>query len=32
MINRIFRGLALGGYIKVEGKKIIINKTLPARW
>jgi CRP/FNR family cyclic AMP-dependent transcriptional regulator len=32
MVNRIFRGLALGGYIKVEGKKIIINKTLPARW
>ena len=32
MVNRIFRGLALGGYIKVEGKKIIINKTLPAHW
>jgi CRP/FNR family transcriptional regulator, cyclic AMP receptor protein len=31
MINRIFRGLALGGYIKVEGKQITINKTLPAR-
>jgi CRP/FNR family cyclic AMP-dependent transcriptional regulator len=32
MINRIFRGLAIGGYIKVEGKKITINKTLPARF
>lgn len=32
MINRIFRGLASGGYIKVEGKKITINKALPPRW
>ena len=31
-INRIFRDLAVGGYIKVEGKKITINKALPARW
>ena len=32
MINRIFRGLTLGGYIKVEGKRITINKTLPQHW
>jgi CRP/FNR family cyclic AMP-dependent transcriptional regulator len=31
-INRIFRDLSIGGYIKVEGKKITINKALPARW
>ncbi len=31
-INRIFRDLSVGGYIKVEGRKIIINKALPARW
>ena len=31
MVSRIFRGLSLGGYIKVEGKKITINKTLPPR-
>ncbi len=32
MISRIFRSLAVGGYIKVEGKKITINKPLPLRW
>lgn len=31
MISRIFRGLTFGGYIKVEGKKITINKALPPR-
>jgi len=31
-INRIFRDLAFGGYIKVEGKKITINKALPTHW
>ena len=31
-INRIFRDLSVGGYIKVEGKRITINKALPARW
>ena len=31
-INRILRDLAIGGYIKVEGKKITINKALPAHW
>jgi CRP/FNR family cyclic AMP-dependent transcriptional regulator len=30
MISRIFRGLATRGYIKVEGKKLTIEKTLPA--
>jgi CRP/FNR family cyclic AMP-dependent transcriptional regulator len=32
MVNRIFRGLATGGYIKIEGKKITLNRTLPAHW
>ena len=31
MVSRIVRGLSRGGYIKVEGKKIIINKALPPR-
>ena len=31
MISRIFGRLTLGGYIKVEGKKITINKALPPR-
>ena len=31
-VNRIFRDLAFGGYIKVERKKITINRTLPAHW
>lgn len=29
VINRILRDLAAGGYIRVEGKTIIINKPLP---
>ena len=32
MVNRIFRGLTTGGYIKTEGKKITLNRTLPAHW
>jgi len=32
MISRIFRKLSGDGYIKVEGKKITINKPLPPRW
>jgi len=31
VINRILRDLAAGGYIRVEEKRIIINKPLPAR-
>lgn len=31
MVSRIFKGLSRGGYIKVEGRKITINKTLPSR-
>jgi CRP/FNR family cyclic AMP-dependent transcriptional regulator len=31
MVSRIFKGLKFGGYIKVEGKKLTINKGLPAR-
>jgi CRP/FNR family cyclic AMP-dependent transcriptional regulator len=29
MVSRVFRDLTFGGYIKVEGKKITINKALP---
>jgi len=32
MINRILRDLSIGGYITVEGRRITINKTPPARW
>jgi CRP/FNR family cyclic AMP-dependent transcriptional regulator len=31
MINRIFRNLSAGGYIQLEGRKIIITKPLPKR-
>ncbi len=32
MINRILRDLTFGGYIKIEGRQIVINKVLPRRW
>jgi CRP/FNR family transcriptional regulator, cyclic AMP receptor protein len=32
MINRILKDLSTGGYIKVEGGRITITKTPPARW
>ena len=32
LINRILRDLTIGGFIKVEGRKITINKALPPRW
>ena len=32
MVNRIFRGLIKGGYIKTEGKKITLCRSLPAHW
>ena len=32
MVSRIFKDLREGGYISVEGKRIAINKKLPAHW
>src|SRR5262249_13358510 len=32
MINRMLRDLTTGGYIKVEGGRITIQKTPPPRW
>jgi CRP/FNR family cyclic AMP-dependent transcriptional regulator len=32
MVSRIFTELKKGGYIEIENKRIILNKTLPARW
>ncbi|HXZ97668.1 MAG TPA: Crp/Fnr family transcriptional regulator [Burkholderiales bacterium] len=32
MISRILKDLSLGGYIKVEGRKITINKKPPSGW
>ena len=32
MISRIFKNLVSGGYIKVESKRITINRDLPRRW
>ena len=32
MINRIVKDLTSGGYISIDGPRIIINKTLPANW
>jgi CRP/FNR family cyclic AMP-dependent transcriptional regulator len=32
MINRIIKDLTTGGYISVEGPRIVIHKPLPANW
>lgn len=32
MVSRILRDLRVGGYISVQGKRIIIEKELPPRW
>ena len=32
MINRILKDLSKGGYIKMEGRRITINKAPPPRW
>lgn len=32
MVSRILKDLSTGGYIRIEGKKIIIAKQLPASW
>ncbi|MDB5810056.1 MAG: hypothetical protein JWN94_2178 [Betaproteobacteria bacterium] len=32
MINRIIKDLTTGGYITIEGPRIVIHKTLPANW
>ena len=32
MISKIFKGLTLGGYITVDKRRIIINKTPPRHW
>jgi CRP/FNR family cyclic AMP-dependent transcriptional regulator len=32
MISRIFKDLVAGGYIKLEGRRISIEQTLPKRW
>jgi CRP/FNR family transcriptional regulator, cyclic AMP receptor protein len=32
MINRIIKDLTTGGYISVDGQRIVIHKALPANW
>lgn len=32
MVSRILKDLSVGGYIKTEGKQILINEKLPAAW
>ena len=32
MINRIVKDLTTGGYITVDGPRIVIHKHLPANW
>jgi CRP/FNR family cyclic AMP-dependent transcriptional regulator len=32
MVSRIFKDLKAGGYISVEGRRIIINKKFPSNW
>lgn len=32
MVSRIFKQLTVGGYVTVQGKRIVLLKKLPARW
>ena len=32
MVSRIFMDLKAGGYIALEGKRVVILRKLPARW
>jgi len=32
MVSRIFKDLVAGGYIRHEGRRIVIEKSLPKRW
>jgi CRP/FNR family cyclic AMP-dependent transcriptional regulator len=32
MVSRILKDLKSGGYISIEGKRIVINKRIPDRW
>jgi len=32
MVSRIFKELQAGDYIRIQDKRIILNKKLPARW
>jgi CRP/FNR family cyclic AMP-dependent transcriptional regulator len=32
MVSRIFKELKAGDYIQLEGKRVVLNKKLPARW
>lgn len=32
MVSRILKDLRAGGHTSLEGKRIVINKTIPDRW
>jgi CRP/FNR family transcriptional regulator, cyclic AMP receptor protein len=32
MVSRLFKDLVAGGYLTLEGRRIILNRTLPNRW
>lgn len=32
MVSKIFKDLKLGGCISVDGHRVILHRTLPARW
>jgi CRP/FNR family transcriptional regulator, cyclic AMP receptor protein len=32
MVSRVLKDLRTGGYISTAGKRIVINRDLPARW
>lgn len=32
MISRIFKDLVSGGYVSIEGRRIVLQKPLPSRW
>jgi len=32
MVSRILKDLRAGNYISMEGKRVVINKSIPERW
>jgi hypothetical protein len=32
MVSRIFKDLKAGGYISLEGKRVVIQRRLPEHW
>ena len=32
MVSKIFKDLKVGGYISVDGQRVVLHRALPARW